>query len=54
MLDAGIHHMIVVDDGSVVGILDMADVCRGLLSVDNGTEQQISRETSKEVDSVPG
>jgi CBS domain-containing protein len=33
MLTAGIHHMIVTENESVVGILDMADVCRGLLPV---------------------
>ena len=31
MLDEAIHHLLVVDDGGLVGIIDMTDVCRALM-----------------------
>jgi len=32
MLDRGLHHLPVVDDGGLVGIVDMADMCRALMA----------------------
>jgi CBS domain-containing protein len=34
MLSSGIRHLPVVDDGRLVGIIDIIDACRGLLDVD--------------------
>jgi CBS domain-containing protein len=31
MLEMGVHHLLVVDDGGLVGIIDMMDVCRALM-----------------------
>jgi CBS domain-containing protein len=31
MLEMGLHHLLVVDDGGLVGIIDMMDVCRALM-----------------------
>ena len=31
MLETGVHHLLVVDDGGLVGIIDMMDVCRALM-----------------------
>lgn len=31
MLERGLHHLLVVDDGGLVGIVDMADMCRALM-----------------------
>ena len=31
MLETGLHHLPVVDDGGLVGIVDMADMCRALV-----------------------
>ena len=32
MLESGQHHLPVVDDGGLVGIVDMADMCRALMA----------------------
>ncbi|WP_448608682.1 CBS domain-containing protein [Geodermatophilus sp. URMC 60] len=31
MLDRGLHHLLVVEDGGLVGIVDVTDVCRALM-----------------------
>jgi CBS-domain-containing membrane protein len=31
MLEMGVHHLLVVDDGGLVGIIDTMDVCRALM-----------------------
>ena len=31
MLDSGLHHLLVVDDGGLVGIVDVTDMCRALM-----------------------
>jgi CBS domain-containing protein len=36
MLSSHVHHLPVVDGARVVGIVDLSDVCRGLLSTPDG------------------
>jgi len=52
MLAAGIHHVIVVEGESLVGILDMADVCRGLLPVDRAPSRRMHGVTAEEVHDI--